>query len=148
MSWTDTPGTWQRCPYIAGGRSSEGRMGTLKWVGTLIMCPYSAGGLSRWGSPKAGTTVYINYRTGSVRRGRYRDKGIGIYRENAIAIESESRYYARIEQSVRACGHLRLRNVICIVRYTSSLAVNKRTLRIWVSRLVLDHAIAAIQMSR
>ena len=28
------------------------------------------------------------YRTGSVRRGRYRDKGL--YRENAIAIESEA----------------------------------------------------------
>ena len=54
-----TPSGPGKCPYNAGGRSSEGLMGKLKCVGTLIMWPYTAGGRSRRGSPKAGTTVYL-----------------------------------------------------------------------------------------
>ena len=72
---------------------------------------------------------------------------IGIYRENAIAIESEARYpfggnvyYVTMQITFPipefACKE---RNLHCdIVHVTTK----------WVSRLVLDHAIAAIQTSQ
>ena len=73
--------------------------------------------------------------------------GIGLYRENAIAIESEARdpfggnvYYVTMQ----------------ITFPIPEFARNERTLHCdivhvttkWVTRLVLDHAIAAIQTSR
>ena len=65
---------------------------------------------------------------------------IGLYRENAIAIESEARdpfggnvYYVTMELALKE------RNLHCDVVHVTTK---------WVSRLVLDHAIAAIQTSR
>ena len=42
-----------------------------------------------------------------------------LYRDSAIAIESEAIYYKRIEQSGQA--RMRVRNAICIVTYTAPL---------------------------
>ena len=72
---------------------------------------------------------------------------IGLYRENAIAIESEARYpfggnvyYVTMQITFPIPDFARKeRNLHCdIVHVTTK----------WVSRLVLDHAIAAIQTSR
>ncbi len=72
---------------------------------------------------------------------------IGLYRENAIAIESEARdpfggnaYYVTMQITFPIPEFARKkRNLHCdIVHVTTK----------WVSRLVLDHAIAAIQTSR
>ena len=79
---------------------------------------------------------------------------IGLYRENTIAIESEARnpnggmsvcvHGRRVRHNatyVSADGHLRVRNVICIL---APLKLTHIT-TVWIYRLVLDHAIAAIQ---
>ena len=72
---------------------------------------------------------------------------IGLYRENAIAIESEARdpfggnvYYVTMQITFFIPEFARKeRNLPCdLVHVTTK----------WVSRLVLDHAIAAIQTSR
>ena len=72
---------------------------------------------------------------------------IGLYRENAIAIESEASdpfggnlYYITMQITFPIPEFARKeRNLHCdIVHVTTK----------WVSRLVLDHAIAAIQTSR
>ena len=72
---------------------------------------------------------------------------IGLYRENAIAIESEARdpfggdvYYVTMQITFPIPEFARKeRTLHCdIVHVTTK----------WVSRLVLDHAIAAIQTSR
>ena len=55
---------------------------------------------------------------------------IGLYRENAIAIESEARYPFG--------GNV----------YYVTMQITLHVTTKWVSRLVLDHAIAAIQTSR
>ena len=73
--------------------------------------------------------------------------GIGLYRENAIAIESEARdpfggnvYYVTMQITSRIPEFARKeRNLHCDVVHATTK---------WVSRLVLDHAIAAIQTSR
>ena len=74
-------------------------------------------------------------------------KPIGLYRENAIAIESEARdpfggnvYYVTMQITFPIPEFARKeRNLHCdVVPVTTK----------WVSRLVLDHAIAAIQTSR
>ena len=73
--------------------------------------------------------------------------GIGLYRENAIAIESEARdpfggnvYYVTMQITFTIPEFARKgRNLHCDVVHVTT----KR-----VSRLVLDHAIAAIQTSR
>ena len=72
---------------------------------------------------------------------------IGLYRENAIAIESEARdpfggnvYYVTIQITFRIPEFARKeRHLHCDVVHVTTK---------WVSRLVLDHAIAAIQTSR
>ena len=72
---------------------------------------------------------------------------IGLYRENAIAIESEARdpfggnvYYVTMQITFSIPEFTRKeRNLHCDVVHL----IPK-----WVSRLVLDHAIAAIQTSR
>ena len=72
---------------------------------------------------------------------------IGLYRENAIAIESEARdpfgdnvYYVTMQITFRIPEFARKeRNLHCDVVHVTTK---------WVSRLVLDHAIAAIQTSR
>ena len=72
---------------------------------------------------------------------------IGLYRENAIAIESEARdpfggnvYYATMQITFPIPEFARNeRNLHCDVVHVTTK---------WVSRLVLDHAIAAIQTSR
>ena len=75
------------------------------------------------------------------------ERAIGLYRENAIAIESEARdpfggnvYYVTMQITFPIPEFARKeRNLHCdIVHVTTK----------WVSRLVLDHAIAAIQTSR
>ena len=72
---------------------------------------------------------------------------IGLYRENAIAIESEAKdpfggnvYYVTMQITFPIPEFARKeRNLHCdVVDVTTK----------WVSRLVLDHAIAAIQTSR
>ena len=72
---------------------------------------------------------------------------IGLYRENAIAIESEARdpfrgnvYYVTMQITfpIPECARNE-RNLHCDVVHVTTK---------WVSRLVLDHAIAAIQTSR
>ena len=72
---------------------------------------------------------------------------IGLYRENAIAIESEARYpfggnvyyvTMQITFPISECARTE-RNLHCDVVHVTTK---------WVSRLVLDHAIAAIQTSR
>ena len=72
---------------------------------------------------------------------------IGLYRDSAIAIESEARdplggnvYYVtmQITFSIPECAQ-KERNLHCDVVHVTTK---------WVSRLVLDHAIAAIQTSR
>ena len=73
---------------------------------------------------------------------------IGLYHENAIAIESEARYpfggnvyYVTMQITFFISEFVRIkeRNLHCdIVHVTTK----------WVSRLVLDDAIAAIQTSR
>ena len=77
----------------------------------------------------------------------YADLSIGLYRENAIAIESEAKdpfggnvYYVTMQITFPIPEFARKeRHLHCdIVHVTTK----------WVSRLVLDHAIAAIQMSR
>ena len=73
--------------------------------------------------------------------------GIGLYRENAIAIESEARdpfggivYYVTMQITFPIPEFARKeRNLHCDVVHVATK---------WVSRLVLDHAIAAIQTSR
>ena len=73
--------------------------------------------------------------------------GMGLYRENAIAIESEARdpfggnvYYVTMKIMFPTPEFARKeRNLHCDVVHV----ITK-----WVSRLVLDHAIAAIQTSR
>ena len=45
---------------------------------------------------------------------------------------------------VPAGGRLRIRNVICIVTYTSSLKTNTHITAVWVARLVVGHAVATI----
>ena len=75
------------------------------------------------------------------------DKTIGLCRENAIAIKSEARdpfggnvYYVTMQITFPIPEFARKeRNLHCDVVHVT----NK-----WVSRLVLDHAIAAIQTSR
>ena len=78
---------------------------------------------------------------------RIRNNSIGLYRENAIAIGSEARdpfggnvYYVTMEITfpIPECAR-RKRNLHCDVVHVTTK---------WVSRLVLDHAIAAIQTSR
>ena len=72
---------------------------------------------------------------------------IGLYRENAIAIESEARdpfggnvYYVTMQITFPIPEFPRKeRNLHCDVVHVTTK---------WVSRLVLDHAIAAIQTSR
>ena len=72
---------------------------------------------------------------------------IGLYRENAIAIESEARdpfggnvYYVTMQITFPIPEFARKeRNLHCDVEHVTTT---------WVSRLVLDHAIAAIQTSR
>ena len=72
---------------------------------------------------------------------------IGLYRENAIAIESEARdpfggnvYYVTMQIAFPIPEFARKeRNLHCDVVHDTTK---------WVSRLVLDHAIAAIQTSR
>ena len=72
---------------------------------------------------------------------------IGLYRENAIAIESEARdpfggnvYYITMQITFPIPKFARKeRNLHCDVVHVTTK---------WVSRLVLDHAIAAIQTSR
>ena len=72
---------------------------------------------------------------------------IGLYRENAIAIESEARdpfggdvYYVTMQITFPIPEIARNeRNLHCDVVHITTK---------WVSRLVLDHAIAAIQTSR
>ena len=72
---------------------------------------------------------------------------IGLYRENAIAIESEARdpfggnvYYVTMQITFPIPEFARKeRNLHCDVVHVTTK---------WVSRLVLDHAIAAIQTSR
>ena len=74
-------------------------------------------------------------------------KVIGLYRENAIAIESEARdpfggsvYYVTMQITILIPEFARKeRNLHCDVVHVTTK---------WVSRLVLDHAIAAIQTSR
>ena len=78
---------------------------------------------------------------------RRKAHSIGLYRENAIAIESEARdpnggsvYYVTMQITFHipkfACKD---RNLHCDVVHITT---------VWVSRLVLDHVIAAIQTSR
>ena len=72
---------------------------------------------------------------------------IGLYRENAIALESEGRdpfggnvYYVTMQITFPIPEFARKeRNLHCDVVHVTTK---------WVSRLVLDHAIAAIQTSR
>ena len=72
---------------------------------------------------------------------------IGLYRENAIAIENEARdpfggnvYYVTMQITFPIPEFARTeRNLHCDVVHVTTK---------WVSRLVLDHAIAAIQTSR
>ena len=72
---------------------------------------------------------------------------IGLYRENAIAIESEARYpfggnvyHVTMQITFPIPEFARKeRNLHCDVVHVTTK---------WVSRLVLDHAIAAIQTSR
>ena len=72
---------------------------------------------------------------------------IGLYRENAIAIESEARdpfggnvYYVTMQITFPIPEFARKeRNSHCDVVHVTTK---------WVSRLVLDHTIAAIQTSR
>ena len=72
---------------------------------------------------------------------------IGLYRENAIAIDSEARdpfggnvYYVTMQITFFIPEIARKeRNLYCDVVHVTTK---------WVSRLVLDHAIAAIQTSR
>ena len=74
-------------------------------------------------------------------------ESIGLYRENAIAIESEARdpfcgnvYYVTMQITFPIPEFARKeRNLHCDVAHVTTK---------WVSRLVLDHAIAAIQTSR
>ena len=74
---------------------------------------------------------------------------IGLYRENAIAIESEARYpfggnayYVTMQITFPIPEFARKeRNLHCDI-------VGLHVTTKWVSRLVLDHAIAAIQTSR
>ena len=76
-----------------------------------------------------------------------RRPAIGLYRENAIAIESEARdpfggnvYYVTMQITFPIPEFARKeRNLHCDVVHVTTK---------WVSRLVLDHAIAAIQTSR
>ena len=72
---------------------------------------------------------------------------IGLYHENAIAIESEARdpfggnvYYVTMQIAFPIPEFARKkRNLYCDVVHVTTK---------WVSRLVLDHTIAAIQTSR
>ena len=72
---------------------------------------------------------------------------VGFYRENAIAIESEARdpnggnvYYVTMQITFHVPEFARKeRNFHCDVVHITT---------VWVPRLVLDHAIAAIQTSR
>ena len=72
---------------------------------------------------------------------------IGLYRENAITIESEARdpfggnvYYVTMQFTLPIPEFVRKeRNLHCDVVHVTTK---------WVSRLVLEHAIAAIQTSR
>ena len=72
---------------------------------------------------------------------------IGLYRENAIAIEGEARdpfggnvYYVTMQITFHIPEFARKeRNLHCDVVHATTK---------WVSRLVLDHVIAAIQTSR
>ena len=76
-----------------------------------------------------------------------RPLSMGLYRENAIAIESEARdpfggslYYVTMQITFPIPEFARKeRNLHCDVVHVTTK---------WVSRLVLDHAIAAIQTSR
>ena len=78
---------------------------------------------------------------------RVGDGSIGLYCENAIAIDSEARdpfdgnvYYVTIQITFHIPEFVRKeRNLHCDVVHITT---------VWVSRLVLDHAIAAIQTSR
>ena len=72
---------------------------------------------------------------------------IGLYRKNAIAIESEARYpfggnvyYVTMQITFPI---LELARKECNLHCDVVLVTTK-----WVSRLVLDHAIAAVQTSR
>ena len=72
---------------------------------------------------------------------------IGLYRENALAIESEARdpnggnaYYVAMQITFHIPEFARKeRNLHCDVVHITI---------VWVSSIVLDHAIAAIQTSR
>ena len=71
---------------------------------------------------------------------------IGLYRDNAIAIESQDRDFLNVQIKVdRRAFARKERNLYCDV-YVA--AENKCTFLPFESRLVLDHAIAAIQKSR
>ena len=78
---------------------------------------------------------------------RDESEAIGLYRENAIAIESEARdpfggnvYYVTMPITFQITEFARKeRNLHCDVVHVTTK---------WVSRLVLDHTIAAIQTSR
>ena len=77
---------------------------------------------------------------------------IGLYRENAIAIESEARdpfggnvYYVTMQITFFIPEFARKeRNLHCDVAGLDVVHVTPK----WVSRLVLDHVTAAIQTSR
>ena len=79
--------------------------------------------------------------------GMFTSNPIGLYRENAIAIECEARdpfggnvYYVTMQITFSIPEFTRKeRNLHCDVEHL----IPK-----WISRLVLDHAIAAIQTSR
>ena len=81
------------------------------------------------------------------RENGHRENAIGLYRENAIAIESEAKdpfggnvYYVTMQITVPIPEFARKEsNLHCDVVHVTTK---------WVSRLVLDHAIAAIQTSR
>ena len=89
----------------------------------------------------------MKFRAVGTRHFRLMLSTIGLYRENAIAIEGEARdpfggnvYYVTMQITFHIPEFARKeRNWHCDVVHVTTK---------WVSRLVLDHAIAAIQTSR
>ena len=105
---------------------------------------------------KAGISPCIQMRSSGLKNGRCYSifknvnaytQGIGLYRKNAIAIESEAGdpndgnvYYVTMQITFHIPEFARnKRNLHCDVVHITT---------VWVSRLVLDHAIAAIQTWR
>ena len=92
------------------------------------------------------TTIAATPDDGNSQRKRRR-RSIGLYRENAIAFESDTRYpfggnvyYVTMQITFPIPEFARKeRNLNCDVVHVTTK---------WVFRLVLDHAIAAIQTSR